>query len=67
LLSKGRINYIFVECTFEKDNTQNTQFMDLPDYLTEFGFKTRAISDQNNFGDTTYLTCVNAMFYLQKK
>jgi FkbM family methyltransferase len=66
MLKAGKVKYIFVECTFNKDNPQNTPFEVLNNYLQEFGFKVRAIYDQSNYGDKTFLTCVNAMFMLQK-
>lgn len=67
LLSAGKVRYIFVECTFNNDNPQNTQFHDLNMYLQNMNFKVRAIYDQSNFGEKPYLTCVNAMFMLQRK
>lgn len=66
MLKSGKIKYIFVESTFHKDNEQNTQFNDLVNYLYDYGFKVRAIYDQSNYGNKSYLTCVNAMFYLQQ-
>lgn len=65
MLKNGKVKYIFVECTFHKDNLQNTQFAEICDYLQSFNFKVRAIYDQSNYGEKTYLTCVNAMFFLQ--
>lgn len=66
MLRNGNIKYIFVECTFNKDNFQNTPFEELNEYLQKFNFKVRAIYDQSNYGEKPYLTCVNAMFMLQK-
>lgn len=67
MLSQRKIKYIFVECTFDRDNIQNTQFSSLNDFLEDHGFKLRAIYDQSNYGETTYITCVNALFMLQDK
>jgi FkbM family methyltransferase len=65
MLKARKIKYIYVESTFDKDNVQNTQFNDLADYLHDYGFKVRAIYDQSNYGNKSYLTCANSMFYLQ--
>lgn len=66
MLKAGKVRYIFVECTFDRSNSQNTLFDDIRDYLAEYNFKLRAIYEQSNFGDKPYLTCVNALFFLQK-
>lgn len=66
MLNSGKIKYIFVECTFDKSNRQNTLFDDIRDFLSGFNFKLRAIYEQSNFGEKPYLTCVNALFLLQK-
>lgn len=65
MLKNRKVRYVFVECTFDRDNTHNTQFSVLQDYLHEFDFKLRSIHDQSNFGNKKYLTCVNALFALQ--
>jgi FkbM family methyltransferase len=66
LLRAGKIHYIYVECTFDRSNLQNTLIDDLRDYLSQFNYKVRAIYEQSNYGEKTYLTCVNALFKLQK-
>ncbi|MDA8895966.1 FkbM family methyltransferase [Bacteroidia bacterium] len=65
LLKAGKVKYIYAECTFNEDSKQNTPFNELNEYLQTLNFKVRAIYDQSNFGDKSYLTCVNAMFMLQ--
>jgi FkbM family methyltransferase len=67
LLKEGKIKYIFAECTFDKEYDQNTYFETLYEYLKKYNFKLRALYDQSTFGNTSYISCVNALFLLQEK
>jgi len=67
LLKAGKIKYIFAECTFDKEYNQNTYFETLYTYLKQYNFKLRALYDQSTFGNTSYISCVNALFLLQEK
>lgn len=65
MLLTGRVKYIFAECTFIRSYKQNTYFEDLKEFLQEYNYSVRAIYDQSNFGEKTYLTCVNVLFLKQ--
>jgi FkbM family methyltransferase len=65
MLNAGMIKYIFIECTFDHENEQNTSFHSVNTYLQTKGFKVRSLYDQSNFGGKNYLTCVNALFVNQ--
>ena len=67
LLNNRKIRYIFAECTFDKEYVQNTYFEALYQFLKKYDFKLRAIYDQSTFGNTSYISSVNALFFLQVK
>jgi FkbM family methyltransferase len=66
MLKAGKIIYIYAECTFDKEYTQNTYFEKLYEFLKQYNFKLRAIYDQSTFGNTSYISCINALFMLQE-
>jgi FkbM family methyltransferase len=67
LIKSGKIKYILVEVGFNEDNHRNTSFEEVRSYLFNYGYKLRGFHDQHNFGNVPYITCVNALFLLQKK
>lgn len=67
MLRERRIRYILSEVGFHPDNTRNTSFDALRDYLFSHNFKLKAFYDQSDFGRKPFMTCANALFLLQEK
>lgn len=65
MINKGKIKAVFSEVGFHADNSRNTSFYELQEFLYSKNYKLRSFYDQSNFGDKSYMTCANALFLLQ--
>lgn len=62
LLAGGRVDFVYAECTFVRDNRQNTLYWDLEAFLAPCGFRLLGLYDQQQETHPARLVYADALF-----
>ena len=67
MLSDGKVKFLFIEVTHDKDNPKTSSFNTISSFLDEYGYKIYGFYNQSIHTNSTRMNYCDALFYLQPK